>query len=125
MGLPAGRIIVATAEFEDAASRCGRCSPRRAPRPRPPGSGPARRGRAGPEHERIEVEDTAVAVVKFASGALGVIHGTTAAYPGLDASLRVFGSTGSAVITDDELVFFHANVGDAPEIGMPGRTAEN
>ncbi|MBL8926695.1 MAG: Gfo/Idh/MocA family oxidoreductase [Pseudonocardia sp.] len=76
-------------------------------------------------HERIEVEDTAVAVVKFASGALGVIHGTTAAYPGLDASLRVFGSTGSAVITDDELVFFHANVGDAPEIGMPGRTAEN
>src|SRR5439155_11975886 len=29
-------------------------------------------------HERIEVEDTAVAVVKFASGALGVIHGTPA-----------------------------------------------
>ena len=72
-------------------------------------------------HERIEVEDTAVAVVKFASGALGIIHGTTAAYPGLDASLRVFGSKGSAVITDDELVFFHANAGDAPEIGMQGR----
>ncbi len=76
-------------------------------------------------HERIEVEDTAVAVVKFASGALGLIHGTTAAYPGLDASLRVFGSKGSAVITDDELVFFHANVGDAPEIGMQGPIAEN
>jgi UDP-N-acetyl-2-amino-2-deoxyglucuronate dehydrogenase len=76
-------------------------------------------------HERIEVEDTAVAVVKFASGALGVIHGTTAAYPGLDASLRVFGSKGSAVITDDELVFFHANPGDAPEIGMQAATAEN
>jgi predicted dehydrogenase len=69
-------------------------------------------------HERIEVEDTAVAVVKFASGALGMIHGTTAAYPGLDASLRVFGSKGSAVITADELTFFHANPGDAPEIGM-------
>ena len=76
-------------------------------------------------HERIEVEDTAVAVVKFASGALGVIHGTTAAYPGLDASLRIFGSKGSAVITDDELVFFHANVGDAPEIGMQAPVAEN
>ena len=76
-------------------------------------------------HERIEVEDTAVAVVKFESGALGVIHGTTAAYPGLDASLRVFGSKGSAVITDDELVFFHANAGAAPEIGMQGLTAEN
>ena len=69
-------------------------------------------------HERIEVEDTAVAVVKFASGALGIIHGTTAAYPGLDASLRVFGSKGSAVITNDELVFLHANAGPAPEIGM-------
>ena len=76
-------------------------------------------------HQRIEVEDTAVAVVKFASGALGMIHGTTAAYPGLDAGLRVFGSKGSAVITDDELVFFHANPGDAPEIGMQGPTAEN
>ena len=42
-------------------------------------------------HERIEVEDTAVAVVKFASGALGMIHGTTAAYPGLDARLSVYG----------------------------------
>ena len=65
-------------------------------------------------HERIEVEDTAVAVVKFASGALGIIHGTTAAYPGLDASLRVFGSKGSAVITNDELVFLHENAGDGP-----------
>ena len=67
-------------------------------------------------HERIEVEDTAVAVVKFASGALGIIHGTTACYPGLDASLRVLGSKGSAVISDDALVFFHETVGAAPEI---------
>jgi UDP-N-acetyl-2-amino-2-deoxyglucuronate dehydrogenase len=76
-------------------------------------------------HERIEVEDTAVAVVKFASGALGMIHGTTAAYPGLDASLRVFGSKGSAVISNDELVFLHENAGDAPEIGMSEMTGLN
>jgi predicted dehydrogenase len=69
-------------------------------------------------HERIEVEDTAVAVVRFASGALGMIHGTTAAYPGLDASLRVFGSKGSAVISNDQLVFLHENPGPAPEITM-------
>lgn len=69
-------------------------------------------------HERIEVEDTAVAVVKFDTGALGIIHATTAAYPGLDASLRIFGSKGSAVISDDELVFFHENAGPAAEIGM-------
>jgi UDP-N-acetyl-2-amino-2-deoxyglucuronate dehydrogenase len=30
-------------------------------------------------HERVEVEDTAVAVMRFGSGALGIIHGTTAA----------------------------------------------
>lgn len=72
-------------------------------------------------HERIEVEDTAVAVVKFESGALGMIHGTTAAYPGLDASLRLFGAKGSAVISNDELVFIHENVGDAPEIAMSER----
>jgi UDP-N-acetyl-2-amino-2-deoxyglucuronate dehydrogenase len=76
-------------------------------------------------HERIEVEDTAVAVVKFASGALGMIHGTTAAYPGLDASLRVFGSKGSAVISNDELVFLHGNAGDAPEIAMSEMTGLN
>ena len=35
-------------------------------------------------HERIEVEDTAVATVTFESGALAVLHATTAAYPGLD-----------------------------------------
>jgi UDP-N-acetyl-2-amino-2-deoxyglucuronate dehydrogenase len=76
-------------------------------------------------HERIEVEDTAVAVIKFAGGALGVIHGTTAAYPGLDASLRVFGTKGSAVISDDELEFIHENAGEAPEITMSEMTGLN
>ena len=76
-------------------------------------------------HERIEVEDTAVAVVKFASGALGMIHGTTAAYPGLDANLRIFGSKGSAVISNDELIFLHENVGAAPEIKLSAGTGVN
>jgi len=70
-------------------------------------------------HERIEVEDTAVAVVRFGSGALGVIHGTTAAYPGLDAGVRVFGTKGSAVISDDELIFFHVDAADAPDATVP------
>ena len=33
-------------------------------------------------HERIEVEDTAVAALQFENGALGVIEGTTGAFPG-------------------------------------------
>jgi UDP-N-acetyl-2-amino-2-deoxyglucuronate dehydrogenase len=59
-------------------------------------------------HERIEVEDTAVAILKFAGGALGTIVATTAAYPGLTARIAVHGDRGSAVIDDDELRYFHA-----------------
>ena len=59
-------------------------------------------------HERIEVEDTAVAILKFDSGALGTIVATTAAYPGLTARIAVHGDRGSAIIDDDELDYFHA-----------------
>lgn len=58
-------------------------------------------------HERIEVEDVAVGVVKFESGALGVLHGSTAAFPGMSARLQVHGSKGSAVIDDDRLSYIH------------------
>ncbi|WP_030435571.1 Gfo/Idh/MocA family protein [Actinoplanes subtropicus] len=67
-------------------------------------------------HERIEVEDVATGVVRFESGALGVLHATTAAYPGLSARLQVHGDRGSAVIDNDELAFFHATpAGSAAE----------
>jgi predicted dehydrogenase len=58
-------------------------------------------------HEAIEVEDVAVATVRFASGALAVLHATTAAYPGLSVRLQVHGSAGSAVLHDDQLEYFH------------------
>jgi UDP-N-acetyl-2-amino-2-deoxyglucuronate dehydrogenase len=65
-------------------------------------------------HERIEVEDTAVATVRFANGALGVVHGTTAAYPGLTTKVHVHGDQGSAVIDHNKLVYFHS-AGDSSE----------
>jgi UDP-N-acetyl-2-amino-2-deoxyglucuronate dehydrogenase len=46
-------------------------------------------------------------VVRFESGALGVLHATTAAYPGLSARLQVHGDKGSVVIDNDQLVFVH------------------
>ncbi|MFZ7088404.1 Gfo/Idh/MocA family protein [Curtobacterium sp. RRHDQ10] len=58
-------------------------------------------------HERIEVEDVAVATVRFESGAIAVIHSTTAAYPGLSARYAVYGTQGSAVVDDDQLAYFH------------------
>jgi UDP-N-acetyl-2-amino-2-deoxyglucuronate dehydrogenase len=54
-------------------------------------------------HERIEVEDVAVATVRFASGAVAVLHATTAGYPGLGVRLAVHGSAGSAILHDDQL----------------------
>ena len=59
-------------------------------------------------HERIEVEDTAVAILKFEGGALGTIVATTAAYPGLTARIAVHGHRGSAIVDNDELRYFHA-----------------
>jgi predicted dehydrogenase len=59
-------------------------------------------------HENIEVEDTAVATLTFESGALAVLHSTTAAYPGLTVRLQVMGTRGSAVIDNDHLAYFHA-----------------
>lgn len=64
-------------------------------------------------HERIEVEDVAVATIRFASGALAVLHATTAAYPGLSVRLQIHGSRGSAIIHDDQLEYFHADDGQS------------
>jgi len=66
-------------------------------------------------HERIEVEDVAVGVVKFESGALGVLHASTAAHPGLSARLQVHGDKGSAVIDNDQLVFLEKTTPGAEE----------
>ena len=54
-------------------------------------------------HQRIEVEDIAVAAVKFRSGAIGLLEGSTAAYPGFVARLDVYGTNGSVIIENDQI----------------------
>lgn len=54
-------------------------------------------------HQRIEVEDVAVATVKFENGALGVIEATTAAYPGALKRIEIHGTEGSAVIEEEDI----------------------
>jgi UDP-N-acetyl-2-amino-2-deoxyglucuronate dehydrogenase len=74
-------------------------------------------------HERIEVEDVAVGVVRFDSGALGVLHATTAAYPGLSARLQVHGDKGSAVIDNDQLAYLRTTAPDSsPDERLMGTT---
>jgi predicted dehydrogenase len=59
-------------------------------------------------HDGIEVEDTVAATLRFDGGALGVLHATTAAYPGLTARLQIHGDRGSAVIDGDRLAYLGA-----------------
>lgn len=58
-------------------------------------------------HERIEVEDVAVATVKFASGALGVIEATTAAFPGELKRIEISGSKGQAVLREEDITVWN------------------
>jgi predicted dehydrogenase len=55
-------------------------------------------------HERIAVEDVALATVEFANGALGVIEATTAVYPGYLKRIEIHGTQGSAAIEEEDLV---------------------
>jgi UDP-N-acetyl-2-amino-2-deoxyglucuronate dehydrogenase len=52
----------------------------------------------------IEVEDTVVAVLEFASGALGTLECTTAAWPGYSRRVSLSGSAGTVVIEQDRVV---------------------
>ncbi|MFH2115884.1 MAG: Gfo/Idh/MocA family oxidoreductase [Spirochaetota bacterium] len=54
-------------------------------------------------HEGIEVEDTAVAVLRYANGALGVIEGSTAVYPGFLKRLEISGTTGSVIMEEEDI----------------------
>ena len=69
---------------------------------------------------RIETEDVAVAILRFASGALGTIAATTGAYPGVTTRIEIFGDKGSAVIQNDSLGYLHLARADREEVGAYG-----
>lgn len=51
-------------------------------------------------HKCMETEDTAVASLRFQSGALGAIIATTSTYPGYPAEIQITGERGSASVLD-------------------------
>jgi len=57
-------------------------------------------------HTNIDVEDNAVAALRFASGALGVIEGSTAVYPGFLKKIELSGTKGSAVLEEENINFW-------------------
>jgi predicted dehydrogenase len=61
---------------------------------------------------KIEAEDTAAAILEFASGALGILHATTAAYPGYPRRVEITGTEGTVILEHDRIVA--ANLRNAP-----------
>jgi UDP-N-acetyl-2-amino-2-deoxyglucuronate dehydrogenase len=53
---------------------------------------------------KIEAEDTAVATLEFASGALGIFHATTAAYPGYPRRIEISGTAGTVILEHDRII---------------------
>jgi len=57
------------------------------------------RGWIATKTHKIEVEDIAVAKVNFRNGAIGIIEGTTSAYPGFPKTIFIHGTNGSIVMS--------------------------
>jgi UDP-N-acetyl-2-amino-2-deoxyglucuronate dehydrogenase len=72
---------------------------------------------------RMQTEDVAVAVLRFANGALGTLSGTTGAYPGLGTRIEIYGDRGSAVIADDLLAVLRLAT-DGEEVSAYGANRE-
>lgn len=52
-------------------------------------------------HPGIETEDTATAVLRFAGGALGLVYGSSASYPGQLKRFEISGTRGTVVYLED------------------------
>jgi UDP-N-acetyl-2-amino-2-deoxyglucuronate dehydrogenase len=57
-------------------------------------------------HERIEVEDTGVATLEFANGALGTIACTTSMWPGHFRIVEIAGTNGTVAMADQSFFFW-------------------
>src|SRR5262249_55357127 len=54
--------------------------------------------------QKIETEDTALALLDFANGAVGVLQATTSAYPGYHRRVELTGSEGTVILEQDRIV---------------------
>jgi UDP-N-acetyl-2-amino-2-deoxyglucuronate dehydrogenase len=53
---------------------------------------------------QVEVEDTALAIVRFASGAVGTVLSSTAAFPGFPQRLEITGTGGTVTVEDGQII---------------------
>ncbi len=71
------------------------------------------------QDHQVEVEDTALAVLRFSSGAVATIVSSTAVFPGFAQRLEVSGTGGTVVIEDGEITH-RAFTSASPELGLRG-----
>jgi predicted dehydrogenase len=71
----------------------------------------------------IDVEDTAVACLEFASGAVGTLEAATSAFPGLPRRLELTGSEGTIVVEQDRVVALELRT--LPSSLPPGEASGN
>ena len=63
--------------------------------------------RTAAQMHRIDVEDTAIAVLKYKSGAMGVIEGATCVQPAQATRFELHGERGSVIFGDDGILQWH------------------
>lgn len=69
---------------------------------------------------KIESEDCVCAVMRYASGATGVIQAATALWPGYPERVEIHGTKGSAIVTGDQLTTWDVR----DDVGEPAPVAQ-
>lgn len=64
---------------------------------------------------QIEVEDLALALLEFESGATGVIQATTCIYPGMARRMEVSGSKGTIILEEGQVIFWEIEGKEMPK----------
>jgi UDP-N-acetyl-2-amino-2-deoxyglucuronate dehydrogenase len=79
--------------------------------------------RTATQLHKIEAEDTAVAILEFSSGPLGIIQATTTAFPGYPRRVEISGSEGTVILEHDRIIA--ANLRNAPAAAESAAADEN
>lgn len=75
---------------------------------------------------KIEVEDSAVAMLEFENGALGVIEASTCAYPGFERKIEIHGDRGYAILVENSIEKLMINGEEQPTVkGEVANTASD
>jgi UDP-N-acetyl-2-amino-2-deoxyglucuronate dehydrogenase len=75
-------------------------------------------GRVATQQHRIEVEDTATALVSFENGAMGMIESTSSIKPALKSHISLHGDRGTIVANAqyDQILFWNVDGKTAPDV---------